>query len=774
MKADTWLVVGCSLVLAVSSVGFGAEYVLVPTGASGDYSFDGDEIILEGGGQRVSIDLYMSGWNPANLKAWQATLDSISYSSGLHGTLSPAYVACTAPDNTPCETALGVGSLCDVPPGSGVACTAGYIDSTRGDYVFFGLSELTGIDLSTLDYRYASTLLFGSVSDPGTARYAGTLVLDVPVGALGTFTITLKQALMQDDLGGLITPLTLTPAVVTVLCVTDGDCDDGNACTNDDCRQTGPQAGTCAYTDNYNPQDECCDPSDGSVVPIDDGEECTTDECDPETGIVTHEPVLDGTPCDDELYCNIDETCLGGVCQGGTPRDCSHLDGQCTLGVCNEGQDMCVADPINENQPCDDLLFCTDDDVCVNGECTGSAHDCSYLDDQCNVGVCNEEIDDCEPEPANENDPCDDSDRCNVGETCQSGECTGGNPQDCSTAGDQCNAASCDPGGTEGNCDIITPVLDGTPCNDGLYCNVDEACWTGVCSGGVDRDCADTVGCTEDTCNETSDRCVHTPIDAYCPDDGLFCNGDEYCDVDTDCDHTGSPCAGPCDEEEDRCLCETPLIGEYTTVGLNQVLITMERYLKILPQPFESGPQAIVITPDCPDSTPWYVGPPVATMIDGELVNLAELVPYGGEAWHTPAEWGELYVFGEMITPGTTYNIQGDCGSPGSPGLSGTAVATTARWGDTAGPWEWDPEEGGRWTPADGLAQIIDVLVVIEKFKAMDDAVPLLWADLVGIGQTGVACTPDQSVDIIDAVAALDGFKNLPYPMTTGCPVPCP
>ena len=80
---------------------------------------------------------------------------------------------------------------------------------------------------------------------------------------------------------------------------------------------------------------------------------------------------------------------------------------------------------------------------------------------------------------ANEGVACDDGDVCNIGETCQSGSCTGGAPPDCSADGDECNDASCDPGGIEGNCDIWTPANEGGACSTCLV----PPCWcvAGLC-----------------------------------------------------------------------------------------------------------------------------------------------------------------------------------------------------------------------------------------------------------------------------------------------------
>ena len=62
---------------------------------------------------------------------------------------------------------------------------------------------------------------------------------------------------------------------------------------------------------------------------------------------------------------------------------------------------------------------------------------------------------------------CDDGLACNTGETCDgAGVCAGGSAPDCSLLGDQCNTASCNPGGAEGNCDTFSPVSDGTFCDE--------------------------------------------------------------------------------------------------------------------------------------------------------------------------------------------------------------------------------------------------------------------------------------------------------------------
>jgi subtilisin family serine protease len=90
-------------------------------------------------------------------------------------------------------------------------------------------------------------------------------------------------------------------------------------------------------------------------------------------------------------------------------------------------------------------------------------------------------------------------------------------------------------------------------CSDGQFCNGAEVCNAGICQAGTPPNCADSVACTTDTCNETTDSCDHTPNNGAC-DDGLFCNGAETCNVTLGCQAGTDPCAPePCNEGTDTC-----------------------------------------------------------------------------------------------------------------------------------------------------------------------------------------------------------------------------
>jgi hypothetical protein len=336
-----------------------------------------------------------------------------------------------------------------------------------------------------------------------------------------------------------------------VPCGTAADCDDGNTCTDDTC-----DAGVCHNAPV----------ADGATC--DDGQFCTTEDAcsagvcvgptprDCSTGVPScnvglcsegadrcdTEPVPDGTACNDGLYCTVGETCAGGMCGGAAARDCSSLEDQCNVGVCDDAAGGCVAQPRADATACDDGAFCTTGEVCTGGACGGGvARDCSAFGDVCNVGACDEAGAACYAEPRADGTVCSDGDACTSGDSCTGGVC-GGAAVDCSSFTDTCNTGVCDPAS---GCEA-EPVTDGTACNDGVYCTTGESCTGGVCGSGAPRDCDDRDACTSDSCSETLGRCdnVVVPVpgaegprgSASCAD-GVDNDCDRATDaLDTDCE----------------------------------------------------------------------------------------------------------------------------------------------------------------------------------------------------------------------------------------------
>lgn len=287
-----------SVVVFVGGVATGAEMSLVPVGASGSHTIVGNEIRLMGGGQRVFLELRIAGWDPdldgtPLLRAWQAAIDSSGFSSGTLGALIPARAACgSAADcllvfGGACSASGGGcsqnadcpfpqfndvcrGPTCGFPVEVGGFCTPAFILAGRSDYVFRDIQngDLNAVDLSSpsIWFRFASAGLSDSAADQGIVHYAGTLVLDVPLGTAGTFPIGFfgppDSKLVAAD-NNVIVPLTLTPAIVVVRCVTTADCNDQSFCTDDSCQPDGQ----CSNVPNFAAATNCCDPRSGETCP---------------------------------------------------------------------------------------------------------------------------------------------------------------------------------------------------------------------------------------------------------------------------------------------------------------------------------------------------------------------------------------------------------------------------------------------------------------------------------------------------------------------------
>jgi hypothetical protein len=218
-------------------------------------------------------------------------------------------------------------------------------------------------------------------------------------------------------------------------------------------------------------------------------------------------------------------------------------------GRCDEVEG-CVVQPLANGTPCDDDLFCTDVDTCSEGECTGSVRDCAQDATSCQVSLgCDESSDQCVLSSLAFGTACDDGLYCTEIDQCDGGGNCVGSSRDCSTGVPQCEVnAGCDE--TLEACTTVPAAL-GTVCDDGLFCTgVDQCDGAGACAGS-DRDCSAFDGdCVVGTCNEGLLSCESTPIAA-----GTSCNEGLSCTADT-CDALGScqtsvtprPISTPCDD----------------------------------------------------------------------------------------------------------------------------------------------------------------------------------------------------------------------------------
>jgi hypothetical protein len=323
-------------------------------------------------------------------------------------------------------------------------------------------------------------------------------------------------------------------------CYTDAECDDGDVCNGVE---------TCTPGVACNP---------GTPMNCDDGLDCTEDGCNSLDGTCFHLPVHER--CSDGDVCNGAETCQPGVgCTDGTPVDCDD-DVDCTTDRCDPATGVCSHLP--QDSACNDGTFCNGDEICdeTRGCLPGTPPSCSD-GVACTDDACNPASDTCVNTPIDSR--CDDGQLCNGPELCLGmAGCQPGTPPTCDDSV-ACTTDTCDPAaaGGAGRCVNTPPDADGdtyppisclgSDCNDGdaairpgaaERCNaVDDdcdastdetfacirgstgACTVGTCAGS--RSCSSScvwgtcVVAASETCNGIDDNC------SGAADEGFTCVG---------------------------------------------------------------------------------------------------------------------------------------------------------------------------------------------------------------------------------------------------------
>ena len=151
------------------------------------------------------------------------------------------------------------------------------------------------------------------------------------------------------------------------------DCDDSNPCTSDYCFlgtcEHSPVQGSCDDKNPCTTNDTCVDGYClGEPRLCDDHNPCTDDFCDPLVGC-KFLPNL--ALCDDMNPCTIGDMCSEGLCTGIDTFSCDDGD-ECTRDYCNRETGACehhgICPPCSAHQDCDDYDMCTVD-VCEKGYC---------------------------------------------------------------------------------------------------------------------------------------------------------------------------------------------------------------------------------------------------------------------------------------------------------------------------------------------------------------------------------------------------------------------
>lgn len=202
-------------------------------------------------------------------------------------------------------------------------------------------------------------------------------------------------------------------------------------------------------------------------------------------GVCLYANVVDGTPCEPHDWCYSSGVCMWGECIELEERNCTMYDGDCSVGVCNSELERCEPDFFLFGTVCDE-----DVGPCEHpGVCSGHSMHCEY------------------PGTFEDGTPCESGSFCLVGETCHYGQCQGGMGRDCSEAGDMCNQGVCN---EELDQCMPMPLVAQTPCSTGLP--------TGLC---LDAELCDGQGTCVQHFKEEGTLCRQG--------DGTPCNPDEQC-----------------------------------------------------------------------------------------------------------------------------------------------------------------------------------------------------------------------------------------------------
>ncbi|MSQ84275.1 MAG: hypothetical protein EXR77_15560 [Myxococcales bacterium] len=262
----------------------------------------------------------------------------------------------------------------------------------------------------------------------------------------------------------------------------------------------------------------------------DDGLACTKDYCD-QGNEIKHDP-LTGVefPCSDNDKCTEDAICVGGQCKG-QPITCT--DGVlCTVDSCDKVKG-CVFLPDNKK--------CTGTEPCLNIACDLTA-DCTATtpklgacndgnacttNDLCDKGLCKGKPDlakcgcSSDADCAKNNTLCGGKFKCVV--STKVCELDAVTVVSCPPVNDGCSTNACD--AATGTC-VAKDANDGKECDDNNLCTSDTKCAGGSCKGGP-TSCDDKNPCTADSCTPGA-GCNHEAMAAPC-DDSNKCTTDDVC-----------------------------------------------------------------------------------------------------------------------------------------------------------------------------------------------------------------------------------------------------
>ena len=337
-------------------------------------------------------------------------------------------------------------------------------------------------------------------------------------------------------------------------------------CTEDRCNSSAPE-GSGQDACFFERLQDCCKIDDDCLRRT--TKPCEIDRCNTTTGECFLEFEENGEPCEDGTPCTEGDECWRGVCEPGPRKDCSD-EFNCTSDLCVFDTGECLH--VNNDDLCDDLLFCTGRETCdplnpradTEGCLPGRRVDCSSFDRPvCGTGFCNEDEDECDTRQNERLCPgtfgCGD-DFCNARFQCEFVP----DDDDCMTR-HACLTPVCGP---QGNCRFLE---NDTVCSDGFFCNGMEECTQQGCVDGPNPVCGDEGVCGKGRCDRGLDECVVDCVDDICRriEPVRACTIDK-CELDKNCSHTtnDTACSDDCACTTDRCDVElgcvfTPIPGMF-------------------------------------------------------------------------------------------------------------------------------------------------------------------------------------------------------------------
>ncbi|MGB0715107.1 MAG: hypothetical protein ACPGXK_04465 [Phycisphaerae bacterium] len=355
---------------------------IIPVASDCGGQINGNEIVVTPG-CNVELEVWISGFAPDSVAAYQTTIECSSlesdvagkvFVSNVDGTIgacsfgngdcsgvdqnNPRFLLANAASTLPACSLVNTCPSGD--PGEFACGTVAIFGDSGADDGMPYYASTWGV---TVGGDFAGTAQVSVQTDPNNSFIKNPMARDVPINTINPAIITvpvgrccgnITTPFCQDnvpmsdcmaqggtfDSGEACTGMDVDPADglddACVSCETDEQCNDGNACTNDSCTPNG-----CVNTDTT-PAGQCCNPANGALTSIDDGDDCTEDVCDSVTGQVSHMPVPGGS-CNDGNGCTFDDTCDdAGNCVGtdtnstacNTIDDCPDGSQSCQNGFC--------------------------------------------------------------------------------------------------------------------------------------------------------------------------------------------------------------------------------------------------------------------------------------------------------------------------------------------------------------------------------------------------------------------------------------------------------